>query len=57
MSHLVVPLGELEERERQEINADFANRMRVIILAIRSYTALATAMSLAISRRVVQRWA
>jgi transposase len=53
---LRVPLGELEKRERQETDAKLAKRMRVIILAIRGYTAPAVAMSLGLSRRVVQRW-
>ena len=53
---LRMPLEELEKRERQETNAKLAKRMRVVILAIRGYTAPAVAMSLGLSRRVVQRW-
>ena len=53
---LRVPLEELEKRERQETNARLAKRIRIIILAIRGYTAPAVAMSLGLSRRVVQRW-
>ena len=53
---LRVPLEELEKRERQETNAKFAKRLRIVILAIRGYTAPAVAMSLGLSRRIVQRW-
>lgn len=51
-----LPVEELEKRERQESNAKLAKRMRVVILAMRGYTAPAVAMSLGLSRRVVQRW-
>jgi len=53
---LRVPLEDLDKLERQETNAKFAKRLRVVILAIRGYTAPAVAMSLGLSRRVVQRW-
>ena len=53
---LRVPLEELEKRERQETNAQLAKRLRIVILAIRGYTAPAVAMSLGLSRRIVQRW-
>jgi len=53
---LRMPVEELEKRERQETCAKLAKRMRVVILAIRGYTAPAVAMSLGLSRRVVQRW-
>lgn len=53
---LQIPVEELEKRERQETDAHFAKRLRVIILALRGYTAPAVAMSLGLSRRVVQRW-
>jgi transposase len=53
---LRIPLEELEKRERRETNAKFAKRLRIVILAIRGYTAPAVAMSLGLSRRVVQRW-
>jgi transposase len=51
-----VPLEELEKRERQETDAKLAKRLRIVILAIRGYTAPAVAMSLGLSRRIVQRW-
>ena len=53
---LRIPLEELEKHERQEMDAKLAKRLRVVILAIRGYTAPAIAMSLGLSRRVVQRW-
>lgn len=53
---LRVSLEELEKRERHETNAQLAKRLRIVILAIRGYTAPAVAMSLGLSRRIVQRW-
>jgi transposase len=53
---LRVSLEDLEKRERQETNAKLAKRLRIVILAIRGYTAPAVAMSLGLSRRIVQRW-
>lgn len=53
---LRVSLEELERREGREADARLAKRMRVIILAIRGYTAPAVAMSVWLSRRIVQRW-
>jgi transposase len=53
---LRVPIEELERRERQETDAQLAKRLRIVILAIRGYTAPAVAMSLGLSRRIVQRW-
>jgi transposase len=53
---LRMPIEELERRERQETDAQLAKRLRIVILAIRGYTAPAVAMSLGLSRRIVQRW-
>ena len=41
-----LPLAELERLERKEPNARRAKRLRIVILAMRGYTAPAIAMSL-----------
>jgi transposase len=53
---LHVSLAELERLERVEKQAARAKRLRIIILAIKGYTAPAVAMSVGLSRRVCQRW-
>lgn len=47
---------ELERIERGEKDAHKAKRIRIVILALRGYTAPAIAMSVGLSRRVCQRW-
>lgn len=49
-------LAELERLERAEKDAGHAKRLRIIILAIKGYTAPAVAMSLGLSRRICQGW-
>ena len=49
-------LVELERLERAERDAAQARRLRIVILAIKGYTAPAIAMSLGLSRRVCQQW-
>jgi transposase len=51
-----IPLAELERLERSEKNAARAKRLRMVILAMKGYTAPSIAMSLGFSRRVCQRW-
>jgi transposase len=51
-----LPLAELERLERKEPNARRAKRLRIVILAMRGYTAPAIAMSLGLSRRACQDW-
>lgn len=51
-----VSLAELEQREREETDAWRAKRLRIIILALRGFTAPAIALSLGLSRRICQRW-
>lgn len=51
-----VSLVELERRERSERDAAKARRLRIVILAIKGYTAPAIALSLGLSRRVCQQW-
>ena len=51
-----LPLAELERLEREERDARRSKRLRIIILAIKGYTAPAIAMSLGLSRRVCQDW-
>ena len=51
-----LPLAELERLECKESNARRAKRLRIIILAMRGYTAPAVAMSLGLSRRTCQDW-
>jgi transposase len=54
MGHL--PLAELERLEREEKEARRARRLRIVILALKGYTAPAIALSLGLSRRVCQAW-
>lgn len=49
-------LVELERLERAEREAAQARRLRIVILAIKGYTAPAIAMSPGLSRRVCQQW-
>ena len=51
-----LPLAELERLEREERDARRARRLRIVILALKGYTAPAIAMSLGLSRRVCQAW-
>ena len=51
-----LPLAELERLEREERDARRSKRLRIIILAIKGYTAPAIAMSLGLSRRICQDW-
>ena len=51
-----LPLAELERLVRKEPNARRAKRLRIIILAMRGYTAAAIAMSLGLPRRACQDW-
>lgn len=53
-SHLT--LEQLELLERDELDAAKARRLRIIILALKGYTAPSIAMSLGPSRRICQRW-
>lgn len=54
--HDWVTLEGLELIERRERNAQRAKRLRIVILAMRGWTAPAIAMSVGLSRRVCQRW-
>jgi len=54
--HDWVTLETLELIERRECNARRAKRLRIVILAMRGWTAPAIAMSVGFSRRVCQRW-
>lgn len=49
-------LEHLERIEREENDAHRSKRLRIVILAIRGFTAPAVAMSVGLSRRVCQRW-
>src|SRR5438552_3577861 len=49
-------LEQLERLEREEQDAAKARRLRIIILALKGYTAPSIAMSLGPSRRICQRW-
>ena len=49
-------LEQLERIEREEKDARRAKRLRIVILAIRGFTAPAVAMSVGLSRRVCQQW-
>lgn len=49
-------LEQLERLERDEPDAAKARRLRIIILALKGYTAPSIAMSLGPSRRICQRW-
>lgn len=51
-----IPLKELEQMERVERDAWRAKRLRIIILALKGYTAPAVAMSVGLTRRVCQEW-
>lgn len=51
-----VSLAALERLEREEKRARQARRLRIVILALKGYTAPAIAMSLGLSRRVCQAW-
>jgi transposase len=51
-----VSLVELERLERSERDAARSKRLRIVILAIKGYTAPAIALSLGLSRRVCQEW-
>jgi transposase len=51
-----VSLVELERLERSERDAAKSKRLRIVILAIKGYTAPAIAMSLGLSRRICQQW-
>lgn len=51
-----VSLVELERLERRERDAAKSKRLRIVILAIKGYTAPAIALSLGLSRRVCQEW-
>ena len=51
-----LPLSELGRLEQREKDAAKAKRLRIVILAIKGYTAPAIAMSLGPSRRICQRW-
>jgi transposase len=51
-----LPLVELERLERGETNAQRAKRLRIVIFAIRGFTAPAIAMCAGLSRRICQRW-
>lgn len=49
-------LEQLERIERDETDARRSKRLRIVILAMRGFTAPAVAMSVGLSRRVCQRW-
>ena len=51
-----LPLAELERLERSETSAQCAKRLRIVILAMRGFTAPAMAMCVGLSRRICQRW-
>ena len=51
-----VSLEELKRIERQEKDAGRSKRLRIILLAIEGWTAPAIAMSVGLSRRIIQRW-
>ena len=49
-------MEQLERIERWESDALRAKRLRIVMLAMRGYTAPAVAMSVGLSRRVCQQW-
>src|SRR5436190_1318174 len=49
-------LAELERLERDEQDAARAKRLRIVILALKGFTAPAISLSLGPSRRICQRW-
>ena len=49
-------LAELERIERKEPKSKRAKRLRIVILAMRGWTAPAIAMSTGLSRRACQEW-
>ena len=49
-------MEQLERIERWESNSLRAKRLRIVMLAMRGYTAPAVAMSVGLSRRVCQQW-
>lgn len=51
-----LPLAELERLERGETRAQRAKRLRIVILALRGFTAPAVGMCVGLSRRICQRW-
>lgn len=51
-----VSLVDLKRIERLEKDAGRSKRLRIIILAIEGWTAPAMAMSVGLSRRIIQRW-
>ena len=51
-----IVLEKLEQIERKEPNAKRAKRLRIVILAMRGWTAPAIAMSMGLSRRACQDW-
>jgi transposase len=51
-----VTLESLEQMERRERDAKRAKRLRIVILAMRGWTAPAIAMSVGLSRRACQKW-
>ena len=51
-----LPLVELERLERGETSSRRAKRLRIVILALRGYTAPAVGMCAGLSRRICQRW-
>ena len=51
-----VSLEMLERIERKETDVRQSKRLRIIILAMRGFTAPAIAMSIGLSRRICQRW-
>ena len=46
----------LEQKEREEKDASRSKRLRIIILALKGFTAPAIALSIGLSRRICQRW-
>jgi transposase len=51
-----ISVEKLEQLERKEREAKRAKRLRIVILAVRGWTAPAIAMSLGLSRRDCQEW-
>lgn len=49
-------LATLEQKEREEKDAARSKRLRIIILALKGFTAPAIALSIGLSRRICQRW-
>ena len=46
----------LEQKEREEKDASRSKRLRIIILALKGFTAPTIALSIGLSRRICQRW-